>query len=114
MGKVSDGWRNIRGREVVQAFGAVDRELYPEVSELLAGKPGPAGNAWDRPPLTLWVFAEGDVLRWCFSAKEFPMQLWGAVPSLKDLLPAIEDDLCKERCSWRKKHDENNGFTRHR
>ena len=114
MGKVSEGWRDIRDRKSVQTFGALDKELFPEISELMGGKVNSTGTGWERPPLTLWLFAEGNLIRWCFSSQDFSAQLWGASPCLTAVLEDVEGALCKEACSWRKKNEENNGFTRHR
>ena len=114
MGRVSESWRDVRDRSVIQEFGGLAPEAYPEISALMAGKPFATGTGWERPPLTLWLFAEGNTVRWCFSASDFSMQLWGACPSLATALDDIEGALCKENCSWRKKTHHDNGFTRHK
>ncbi len=110
MGKVSESWRDVRNRKAVQEFGGADRVGVPEVSELMCGKPNATGTGWERPPLSLLLYLEGDQVKFCFSAKEFPMQLWGTVSSFKDIIENVEDALCKERCDWKKKREDENGY----
>jgi hypothetical protein len=111
MAGIRDSWRQCAGRESYQVFGALDHQALPELSALLGGEPDNLKTGWDRPPLSLLLFADGNVIRWCISSERFPRQLWGACASLTDALLLIEDDLCKERCSWRNKKESDNGFT---
>jgi len=110
MSKVSDGWREYRDRSTVQTFTAAPREALPELSDLLCGKPNSLGTGWERPPLSLRLYLDGDLVRFCFSSLEFPMQLWGSVKSLDAGLLAIEEALCREHCDWRKNHSFQNGY----
>lgn len=114
MSKVLDGWRDYRDRSSIQTFGAAPREALPELSALLEGKANAQGTGWERPPLSLRLYLDGDLVRFCFSSLEFPMQLWGSVKSLDAGLLAVEEALCRENCDWRKNHSYANGFTQHR
>jgi len=114
MGRVSEGWRDIRDRKSVQVFGAADREGLPEVSELLCGKPNTTGTGWERPPLSVRLYLQGDQVFFCFSAEGFEAQLWGSYSSLKGELLGLEEALCRGHCDWRKKKESDNGFTGHR
>jgi hypothetical protein len=60
------------------------------------------------------MYLDGDLVKFCFTAKEFPMQLWGSFPSLKEGLLGLEEALCRGHCDWRKKKAEDNGFTHRR
>jgi hypothetical protein len=111
MGKIAETWRDVRNRSAVQTFASADRETLTEVSELMCGKPNVAGTGWERPPLSLLLYLEADLVKFCFSSKEFSVQLWGSVRSLKDGLLAIEEALCREHCEWKQKKEYENGFT---
>lgn len=114
MGSVANGWRDIRSRSSVQTFGAADTEGMPEISALMTGQVNATGTGWERPPLSLLIYLEGNLVKFCFSSKEFKAQLWGSCPSLKDGLLGIEEALCRGHCDWRAKHEEQNGFTHRR
>ena len=114
MSKATDGWRAVRNRSVVQEFGGAAHDRWPEISALLCGTAGTSGTVWDRPPLSLRLYLDGDHVVFCFSAEDFPMQLWGSCPSLREGLDGIEQALCKEHFDWRKKKSYDNGFTKHR
>lgn len=114
MSKVADGWRSYRDRTSVQTFGSAPLATLPEISALLCGQPNAQGTGWDRPPLSLRLYLEGDLVKFVFSSLEFPMQLWGSCKGLDAGLLSIEEALCREHCDWRKNNQYNNGFTRHK
>ena len=114
MAKVSESWRDARNRSAIQTFTAADREGMPEISELLCGKPNATGTGWERPPLSLLLYLEGNLVKFCFSSKEFGYKLWGTCSSLKDGLLAVEEALCREHCEWKVSKEHENGFTSRR
>jgi hypothetical protein len=114
MSKVVDGWRDYRDRSSVQEFPGADHEGLPEISALLCGKADASKTGWERPPLSLLLFLDGQQLTFCFSKEDFAMQLWGGCASLKDGLLGVEEALCRENCQWKKKKSYDNGFTSHK
>lgn len=114
MGRIAEGWRDYRDRSSIQTFAGADLEGLPEISDLLSGKANGVGTGWERPPLSLLIYLDGDGVKFCFSAQEFPMQLWGSCSTLKDGLLGIEESLCRGHCEWKKKKSSDNGFTSHR
>lgn len=114
MGRIADAWRDVVDRTKPQTFTFGGRSELPEIADLLSGKAMPAGIEWERPPLSLSVYADGSLLKWYFGSGSFPKQLWGTASGLTQLIVEIEQALCKETCSWRQKKDYDNGFTRHR
>lgn len=114
MSRIAEGWREIRKRSAIQVFGGGDHEGLPEITDLLSGKANATGTAWERPPLSLLIYLEGDLVKFCFSTKDFPAQLWGSFCSIKEGLLGLEEALCKGRCDWRQKNESDNGFTHRR
>ena len=111
MSRVVDGWRDYRKRSAVQKFSGADHEALPETSALLCGAANAAGTAWERPPLALKLWLDGDRVVFCFSSKDFPLALWGSCERLTDSLLAVEQALCKGHCDWRENKVHSNGFT---
>jgi hypothetical protein len=114
MGGIVDRHRECVGRDSIQVFGALDPEGLPELSALLGGKANSTGIGWERPPLSLRLYADGNLIKWCISSQAFAKELWGTIDRLADGLLGVEDALCKERCSWKLKKDYDNGFTHRR
>jgi hypothetical protein len=111
LSRIADRWRECADRNSVQQFTGGDVEGLPEITDLLSGKANTAGTGWDRPPLSLLLYLEGSTVKFCFSSKAFPKQLWGSFASLKEGLLGVEQALCKEHCDWRIKAESKNGFT---
>jgi len=112
MGKISESWRDARNRSAVQTFAAADKEGMPEVSDLLCGKSNTTGTGWERPPLSLLLYLEGNLVKFCFSSKDFGYKLWGTIPRLSDGLLGVEEALCREHCEWKSNAEHKNGYTR--
>lgn len=111
MGSIADRWRECRSRESVQTFGGADHNGLPEISALLCGKANSQGTGWDRPPYSLLLFLEGDLVKFCFSAGDKNPKLWGTVKGLAEGLLAVEEALCREHCEWKLPKSTSNGFT---
>lgn len=114
MGRIVDGWRDIRDRKAIQVFSGADPEGLPELSDLMSGKPAQSGTEWERPPLSLLLYLDGSLVKFSLQHTGWPRKLWGSFPSLKDGLFGVEDAICKERCDWRKADSSENGFTHRR
>lgn len=111
MGRVAESWRDYRDRESIQTFTGIDREKFPEIAALLCGQANSVGTGWERPPLSLLLYLEGDGCKYCFSSKRFPMQLWGSCGALRDGLDPLEESLCRGHCDWRKKNEKQEGYS---
>jgi hypothetical protein len=114
MSKIQDGWRTVVDRDAVCEFGCPGLEEFPEIAALLRGAKMPAGLEWDRPPLGLRLYLEGDIAKFLFSSSKFGKALWGSVQSLEGGLLAVEEALCRGHADWRKNEGYNNGFTHKR
>lgn len=111
MSKATDGWRDVRSRNAIQVFSGADHEQLTEISALLCGQANSVGTGWDRPPLTLCVYLDGDLVKFCFSSKDFDRTLWGSCQSLHDGFLAIEEALCRGHFEWKQAKKYDNGFT---
>ena len=111
MSGIADRWREARSRDAVQEFGGADLTGLPEISSLLCGKVNSLGTGWDRPPYSLLLFLEGDLVKFCFSAGDKNPKLWGTIKSIAEGLLGIEEALCRDRCEWKVPKPSNNGFT---
>jgi len=113
MGSVAETWRDYRGPGSPTDFAGVGLPDLPELNDLLRGKPNAAGTGWERPPLGLRLYLDGNLIRFVFSNSEFQLCLWGSVKSLADGLAAIEEALCRGHCDWRENKRHDNGWTKH-
>jgi hypothetical protein len=91
---------------------AVDFEGLPAVSQLLAGVRSSDGKAWDSPPHTLMMWAEGDWIKFCFTAGEDNPKCWGSFQGLAMGLDGVEKALQEDRCDWREPKASKGGLHR--
>lgn len=114
MSSVVDGWRDVPDGSGARRVSSVDCGELVEVAALLRGSLMPAGIEWDRPPLALRLYLDGDVARFVFTSNDFARALWGSTHTLRAGLLDVEEALCRGHCDWRKNQWYKNGFTPHR
>ncbi len=81
---------------------AVDYDELPAVSALLAGVASTDGKSLDSPAYTLMLWAEGDWIKFCFTAGEYEPKCWGSFQGLARGLSGVEKALQEDKCDWRK------------
>jgi len=90
---------------------AVDYDELPAVSALLAGIATEDGKTLLSPAYTLMLWAEGEWLKFCFTAGEYEPKCWGSFQGLSTGLYGVEKALQDDKCDWRKPKADRNPLT---
>lgn len=111
MGRAIERLADARSERGIHESRAGDSERFPEISDLLVGKAGSSGTAWERHPYKLLLWLEGSQVKFCFTFDGCQEKLWGSAPSLREGLEGIEEALCRGNFEWKQAKKYENGFT---